>query len=270
MVLEQLLDRRLVIRHFPFVFILSMVYVFVAYASTQIFFPGQSIATVLLLTVLIVPSLHHLIILEEKIERTGSSHFWKKHHTLIKCYTGAFLGLLAGFIILGIIKPGTLEYQTTQLLQSHLRPEVIQNFSLTPYTPSIMNALALASHNLSFILIGFILSLFYGAGAIFIVAYYASVFAAFVAQIFQRFAGPTILTLVSLLHLIPESAGYILAAIAGAALSRGLIHEKLRGDKLHNVAQNCFLLLIAGIICVIIAAFIETFVTAPIFHAILA
>jgi uncharacterized membrane protein SpoIIM required for sporulation len=269
MVLEQLLDRKIVIRHFPFVFLLSMVYVFIAYLSTQLFFPNQSIATVLLLTIIMVPSLHHLIVIEEKIESKGSSHFWKRHHTLIKCYTGAFLGLLAGFIIIGIMNPSTLEYQTSQLLQGHLRPEVIQNFSLQPYNPSVMGAIALASHNLSYLLIGFILSLFYGAGAAFIIAYNASVFAAFVSQLFQRFAGATTLAAVSLLHLLPESAGYILAAIAGAALSRGIIHEKLRGEKLHNVAQNCFFLLIAGIICIIIAAFIETFATAPIFHSIL-
>jgi uncharacterized membrane protein SpoIIM required for sporulation len=270
MVLEQLLDRKIVIRHFPFVFFLSAAYVFIAYASMQLFFPSQSLATVLLLTILLVPSLHHLIVIEEKIERTGSSHFWKRHHTLIKCYTGAFLGLLTGFIIIGMVNPASIEYQTTQLLQSHLRPEVIQNFSLQEYVPSIMNAMALASHNLTYLLIGFILSLFYGAGATFIIAYNASVFAAFVAQLFQRFAGAWQLTAVSILHLLPESAGYILAAIAGAALSRGIIHEKLRGQGLHNVAQNCFLMLVAGIVLIILAAFIETFVTAPIFHAILA
>jgi len=270
MVLEQLLDRKIVIRHFSFVFFLSAAYVFIAYASTQLFFPNQSIATVLLLTILLVPSLHHLIVMEEKIERTGSSHFWRRHHTLFKCYTGAFLGLLAGFIILGMVSPNTLEYQTSQLAQSHLRPEIIQNFSTNPYTPSVANAFALASHNLSFLIIGFILSLFYGAGAIFIIAYNASVFASFVVQIFQRWAGAYQLTAISLMHLLPESAGYILAAIAGAALSRGIIHEKLKGDKLHNVAQNSFLMLVVAVLFIIIAAFIETFVTAPIFHAILA
>lgn len=269
MVLEQLLDRKLVVLHFPFVFILSMLYVFVAYAVQVLFFPGQSIATVLLLTILLVPSLHHLIVIEERIERSGASHFWKRHHTIIKCYFGAFLGILMGFLVLGFVNSETLGFQIDELEQEHLKPSVIESFAGQPYTPDFNTVLALFSHNVKYLLIGFVLSIFYGAGAAFLVAYNASVFAAFVIEVFSRWASALQMVGLSLLHLLPESAGYILTAMAGATLSRAIIHEKLAGQEFRNVLKNCFLLLVLSIIFVFLAAFIESYVTATYFHRII-
>ncbi len=269
MVLEQFLDRKLVMRHASFVFILSAIYVFIAYLVQSLFFPGQSVATVLLLTILLVPSLHHLIILEEKVERKGASHFWKRHRTIIKCYLGAFLGILAGFLVLGMANPGTLQYQVVQLEQDHLRPETIASFMGQQFMPDVKTAIALFSHNLLYLLAGFVLAVFYGAGAIFLITYNASFFAAFVTELISRWAPATHLIGVSLLHLLPESAGYILTAIAGATLSRALIHEKISGQPFRNVLKNCFLLLILAIAFILLAAFIETYVTAPVFSRII-
>ncbi len=268
MVLEQLIDRKKVIQHIPFVFILSTVYVFVAYAVQTLFFPNQSIAIVLLLTILLVPSLHHLILIEEKIERTGASHFWKKHRTIIKCYIGAFLGILAGFLFLGFVNADTLAYQITQLEQSHLKPTAIENFTKL-YVPDIQTATALFSHNVKYLLIGFVLSIFYGAGAAFLVIYNASFFAAFVIELFSRWTTATQMAGMSLLHLLPESAGYILTAIAGATFSRAIIHEKITGEPFRNVLKNCFILLLLSLILILLAAFIETYVTAVFFHRII-
>ncbi len=267
MVLEQFLDRKIVINHFPFVFILSALYVFASYTVQTLFFPNQSLATVLLVTVLLVPSLHHLIIIEEKIERQGSSHFLKRHSTILKCYLGAFLGLLAGFLILGFVNPHTLDYQITQLEQEHLKPEIITTFTQQPYTPSSTIALALFSHNINYLLIGFVLSIFYGAGAIFLVAYNASFFAAFIIELFARWNTAASLASISLIHMLPESAGYILTAMAGASLSRALIHEKLRDRAFRNVLRNDFLLLVFAMLFILLAAVLETYVTATLFHS---
>jgi len=269
MVLEQFLDRKTVIRHFSFTFFLSMAYVFVAYGVQAIFFPGQSLATVLLLTILLAPSLHHLVAMEEKIERYGVSHFFKRHRTIFKCYFGAFLGILAGFLIIGSVQEQTLSYQTTQLENEHLSQEMIEGFIGQPYEPTMTTAFALFSHNIEYLLAGFVLSIFYGAGAVFLLVYNASFFAAFVMELFTRWAAASQLTAVSFLHLLPESAGYILMAMAGASLSRALIHEKLTGQAFKNVLKNDVILLIFSVLFILLAAFIETYVTAVMFHRII-
>ena len=266
MVLEQLLDRKTVINHVFFGFVLSLLYVFIAYGVQELFFPGQTVATVLLLTILLLPSLHHLIVIEEKIEAKGSSQFWKRHRTIIKSYLGVFLGVLAGFMILGIVNPATLEYQTTQLEQEQLKPEIVTGFLDQAYTPTIQTAVSVFTHNLKYLLIGFVLSIFYGAGAIFLVVYNASYFAAFVVQIMLKWVNAVQLTGIALFHLLPESAGFILTAIAGATMSRAIIHEKRGGKAFKNVLQNAVKLLIIAIGLILVAAFIETYVTATFFH----
>jgi uncharacterized membrane protein SpoIIM required for sporulation len=268
MVLEQLIDRKIVLRHVPFVFVLSAVYVLVAYAAQSLFFPGQSLATVLLLTILLVPSLHHVIIIEEKIERTGASRFWKKHRTIIKCYIGAFLGILAGFLVLGFANAQTLEYQITQLKQDHLNPTAIENFA-GKYFPEIKTAIAVFSHNVKYLLIGFLLSIFYGAGAAFLIVYNASLFAAFAIELFARWAPALQMAGISLLHLLPESAGFIMTAIAGATISRAITHEQISGDAFRNVLRNCFILLVLSLALIFLAALVETYVTAPFFHKVI-
>jgi len=268
MVLEQFLDRKFVVQHTFFVFILSAVYVFISYAVQTLFFPADSgLAIVLLATILLVPSLHHLVVMEEKLESKGASYFWKRHRTIIQCYIGAFLGLLTGFLVMGFMVQGSLGFQQQQLLQEHLKPEIITSFLEQPYVPDIQTTMALFSHNLMYLLIGFVLSVFYGAGAIFLVTYNASFFAAFVVELFNRWAVAGQLATISLLHLLPESAGYILTAIAGAEISRALIHEKLTGDPFRNVLKNCFMMMIYAILLILLAAFLETYVTAPFFHS---
>ncbi len=266
MVLEQFLDRKIVVRHAPFVFVLSAIYVFVAYAVQQLYFPDQSLATVLLLTILLVPSLHHLIVVEEKMESKGVSHFWKRHRITIRCFIGAFLGMLAGFLILGAVNPDSLGYQIAQLEQEHLKPDVISKFTTTAYIPDVTTVMAVFSHNVWYLLIGFVLSIFYGAGAVFLLTYNASFFAAFIIGLFNRWAGAMQMTSIALLHMLPESTGYILTAMAGASLSRAIIHEKLTGNAFKNVLKNDIKLLLLGLLLVLIAAFIETYVTATAFH----
>ena len=267
MVLEQFLDRKTVTRHFCFIFVISAVYVFVAYLAQTFFFPDQNLAIVLLATILLLPSLHHLIVVEERIESLGYAHFWKRHHVIIRCYLGAFCGILAGFLLLGFLNPATLGYQMTHLEAEHLRPELIAQFA--SYSPSPSIAFALFTHNLMFLLIGFFLSVFYGAGAIFIIAYNVSFFAAFIMELFSRYSSAVELSLVSLGHLLPESLGFLLTAIAGATLSRALIHEKISALAFKNVVRNCILLLLTGIFFVLLAAFIETYGTAVFFHSVL-
>jgi len=268
MVLEQFLHKRVIRRHLPFLWILSFFYVLIAYGVQQVFFPDQGLATVLLATILLVPSLHHLIIVEETIERSGSKQFLAKHKTIIRSYIGAFLGILCGFLVLGFLDPATLSYQQYQLQLDHLKPELISNF-LNNYEPTPSVAFALFSHNLQYLLVGLLISIAYGAGSIFLVAYNASFFAAFVVQLTMQFSAAKEMTLISLGHLLPESAGFILTAIAGATLSRAIIKEKWGSQPFRNVIQNCVLLLALGVFMILIAAFIESYVTAPAFQTLL-
>ena len=144
--------------------------------------------------------------------------------------------------------------------------EIVAGFLDKAYTPTIQTAVSVFTHNLKYLLIGFVLSIFYGAGAIFLIVYNASFSAAFIVQLTLKWANAIQLTGIALFHLLPESGGFILTAIAGATMSRAIIHEKKGGNAFKNVLQNAVKMLIIAIALILIAAFIETYVTATFFH----
>ncbi|RMD57772.1 hypothetical protein D6825_03020 [Candidatus Woesearchaeota archaeon] len=260
--IEQFLDSKTVQKHFSFILAVSIANVFIAKAAQWVYFPTAPITLVLFVTILLLPSLHHLIVVEEKLERKGSANFLKKHKTVFYCYFGAFIGTLIGFAVIGALSQSNLSFQSTQLLQEHLSTQTLLKFK--QFNPTASHAFALFSENLWYILAGFAFSIFYGAGAIVLITYNASFFAAYLFELSKL--GLDFWTIsVSLTHLLPESAGFILTAIAGATLSRALIVEKLKSTALSNVARNAFLLLLLGISLTFIAAFIETFITAAIY-----
>ncbi len=264
--LEQFLDRKIVTQHVSLIFILSTFYVFVAYIVQEIFFPADPVTLPILLALLLVPSLHALISNEEELER-ATENFWSRHGLILRCYGGAFAGILLGFLILGFLNAENLAYPLNQLLQTHLNPALIDSFVQQPYYADGSTFLSLFSHNLQYVLIGFFLALFYGVGSVFLIAHTGYLFAAFVFFLFQKSASPFQLTGIWLLHMIPESFAYLIAAIAGAILSYAVVQEKLGSLQFKNVTWNVVLLLVVSILLLAVAAFLETFVVAPVFHA---
>ena len=246
MVLEQILDTRCVKNSFLLVFILSFAYVFVGYLVANLFFPtAESVALIFTLTLLLLPSLNHIINSEEIIESKGCSHFFHNHKMIYSVYLAAFLGIFVGFLVLGKFAP--FSYQMSFLEYLNL-DKIIQ--------PTVENFIGLISVNIGVMLIFFILSFFYGAGAIFLVVLNASVFSVFMQNILNSEA-----YFYFLIHMIPEVAGFILAAIAGAIISRALFVESLKSNKFKNILKNALITLLISTVLIVVGAFLEIFVT---------
>ena len=65
--------------------------------------------------------------------------------------------------------------------------------------------------------------------------------------------------------MIPEVTGYLLAAIAGGVLSHAFVREKIGGKNFKIVLIDSIVLLIAAILFLIIAAFIENEISKKLF-----
>ena len=246
MVLEQILDTNYVKNHFLLVFILSFIYVFVGYIVAHLFFPtSESIALIFTLTLLLLPSLNHIINSEEITESKGCSHFFHNHKMIYSVYLAAFLGIFVGFLVLGKFAP--FSYQVSVL--GYLKLDQI-------IAPTVQNFIGLISVNIGVLLIFFILSFFYGAGAIFLVVLNASVFAVFMQNILNSEAYAYFL-----IHMIPEVTGFILAAIAGAIISRALFVESFKSKKFKNILKNSLITLLISTVLIVVSAFLEIFVT---------
>ena len=258
-------------------FFIGIAYVFIAFFTSKIFFPKIiSVATLFLVTLLLVPTIIKLLGDEERRERRdGTSNFFRDHKDIFEVYIFLFLGIFAGALILTMFTSlSNFEYQADFLKNSErLSSEVVKEKLATGITPSLNAFLGLLENNLLVILICFFLSLFYGAGAMFLIVLNASIFATFVAFVMREL--PTITNKAALLgifsiHMIPELFGFLLAAIAGGVISKAIMREKFFSEKFHNVMKDSFFLFIIAAGVIVLAAFLETYVTTALFNIFLA
>ncbi|MBW3011142.1 stage II sporulation protein M [Candidatus Woesearchaeota archaeon] len=277
MVLERFLELKSIENRSYLVFFLSIFYVFFGYVISKIFFGGTvSVAMLFLCTLLLVPSLINLLRKEEIAERTfGLKHFFSTHRKIVLLYFFVFLGIFGGYLALGSMTPleTTFEFQLDYLtFQQGVGPETLTAFKQGELGSSMQHFFGILFSNLEVLLLCFILSVFYGAGAIFLIVLNASIFASFILYLLRHFTDLTnfgMFFLFYMVHLIPEIAGFLLAALAGGVLSVAIMREKFLGIHFQNVTKDAFLLLLLAILLIVLGAFLEVFVTRNVLHAIL-
>ncbi len=268
MVFEQFLTSDKVKKHALYIFLLGIFYVIIGYFVSGYFFSeAVSVATMFTTTLLLVPSIYVILNIEEKVEsKAGIKRFFHNHKDIFKMYFSLFKGIFVAFLILGFFSTDVFDYQLDFLEnRGDIGSDIITEFTQNEYTPTFSDFTALISHNLFVIILCFILSIFYGAGALFLIVLNASVFAGFIVHVVKT-AGNSISTLLLfLIHLIPELSGFLIAAIAGGVISRAIMKEKFGSKGFQNVMKDALILLLISAGLIIIAAFLELFVTAPLF-----
>ena len=226
------------------------------------------ISTILFIVILVVPTINKLFDIEEKIEVKENLNFFRKHEHIIDFFVYFFIGVFLVLFLIALLKPNMVFSQ--QQLYS-LKSTVISDGRRLPPPPlearDSEQIAKLFKNNLYVMGIAFVLSLFYGAGALFLITLNASIFASAIAgAVSGTFAK---IGLVSgalyavcnlgiiFLHMIPEVSGYLLAAIAGGVLSHAFIREKIGSKNFKIVLKDAFILLFISAIVLIIAAVTE-------------
>lgn len=257
-------------------FIFGAVYAVLGYLLARIFFGSNvSIAMLFLTTLFAVPSLIKMLEVEEALEsKEGLRHFIHNHKDIIEAYLFLFLGIFIGYVILGMASKdftSIFDFQVHFLeRQEGLSTELIAGFLDKPLQTTPVHVLSIMSNNLIVSAICFVLSVFYGAGAIFLLVLNASIFSSFVLYVSQQLArvpGDALAVLGFFsIHLIPEVAGFLLAAIAGGVVSKAILTEKLFSVGFKNVLRDAVMLLLLSMGFIVLGSILEVYATAPLFH----
>ena len=282
MVLEDLFKIDLV-RHRPciatfFSFIFTFISFFIAFF---LFKESMSVATVFLITILLVPAMVLLIKEEEKKERKyGLKHFFRNHKDIFEIYLYSFIGVFAAFLVIGFSAYGNqavynniFDFQIDFLAsQQGIGTETVQGFVDGAFQQGFEAAVSIFFHDLLVVLICFVLSFFFGASAIFLIILNGSVFANFIVLVVKtiadNFAQGMQAFLFFLIHLLPEISGFMIAAIAGGVVSKAVLYEKKGSVAFRNVFKDAAMLMLIAIGLVLVAAILEVFVTARLFQAV--
>lgn len=121
-------------------------------------------------------------------------------------------------------------------------------------------------NNIYVLIFTLVFSLIFGAGAIFVLAWNASVIAAAVG-IFTRaeLASLPIGILRYMLHGVLEILGYFIGALAGGIISVAIIKHEMNTPKFWDVLQDSLNLIILAVIVLFVAAIVEVFLTPLLF-----
>jgi len=269
----------------------EMFFVGLIYASLAIFlvsfvFSQDSIlkeySGILVVTFTVIcslPFMYYIIKLEEgkDLEISSEGNLIREHYKAIKALVWLFLGFVFAFSILYIIMPDSTAKNFNAQVQVFCAINSPNNFdycvnhngvsSITGNTIKNNYIMSIFSNNIYVLIFTIIFSLAFGAGAIFILAWNASVIAAAVG-IFTE-GSITNLPLGFLryaIHGIPEIGAYFFGALAGGIISVAVIRKDLKGENAWKILQDSLLLIIIAIVILFLAALMEVFITPLIFN----
>ena len=266
-------------------FFVGMVYVSLSLLLVKWFFATDVVLSqysgILVVTFCVIFSLPFMYYVIKKEEAEDEKVFgiwsvWQIHKDEIYAFMWLFLGFIVAFSFCFIVLQDPLLFNAqVETFCKINSPGNIENCvkgyqsdQISAATGSAINSLrfiSIVENNIYVMIFTLLLSLIFGAGAIFVLAWNASVIAAAIG-IFSNYRVSEIPLGIFryMFHGFPEIAAYFIAALAGGIFGVGFIRNGFRSRKFLRVVENVALLLFISILILIVAAFMEVYLT-PLF-----
>jgi len=246
------------------VLVISIIFSMTAIFLSYTLFPSQaSILSVAFVTIFFVPFFQRLFTYEEKKDEEiaakkikKSDNIFKRHQRVIFVYGAFFLGIIIVYSFVFTFFPFMKEVFSLQM--DWFKGFVTSEADFAKYF----------FNNTQVMMIFFVLSVIFGAGAVFILSWNASIIAVYLGMVVNKFIpalgvstayvyGFTVGISSIILHAIPEIGGYFFAGIAGGILSVALIRERFMSKEFKEVGKDAMVWLILAEFLIIAGAAIE-------------
>ncbi len=264
-------------------FFIGMLYASLSLLLVHWFFSGDAVLSkfsgmivVTFCVMFSLPFMYFIIKTEEKQDESteGFRGVWRVHKDAIYAFMWLFLGFIVAFsfwyIVLGNSNLFNAQIETYCSINSPGSVEdCVSRYDIVCVTRCATRGnrmLSILTNNVYVLIFTLIFSLIFGAGAIFILAWNASVIAAAIG-IFTRYKLIDIPLGIAryMIHGFPEIAAYFITALAGGILGTGVIRNGFKDKKFLRVLENVIMLLFIAIVVLVIAAVIEVYFTPLIF-----
>ncbi|MBS3074227.1 stage II sporulation protein M [Candidatus Pacearchaeota archaeon] len=285
---EMLLNPKRAERHPAEMFLVGLVYASLSILLVRWIFAKDIVLSnysgILIVTFTVMfslPFMYYAIKNEEQkdLETSGFMRLLLEHRRALLMFMWLFMGFIVAYSFWSILFSGSgiLDAQVSVYCQIN-RPSqsAFQNCleqygvggfkKTTGFITSKEKVFMIFANNIYVLIFTLLFSLIFGAGAIFILAWNASVIAAAVGIFTQSNLKNLPLGLARyLIHGIPEIAAYFIGALAGGILSVAIIRRDMAKGKFWDIMQDSLNLIILAVVMLLIAALIEVFVTPVLF-----
>ncbi|HLD59287.1 MAG TPA: stage II sporulation protein M [archaeon] len=285
MVLETLLSAKSAHRHPLLLMMHAMVLSSIAIWIAHLAFPeSASMLSIAFFTIALIPIMENLLKHEEKIEAKHpgfAASFLTRHSNILQAYAWIFIGLIVSYAFWYTVLPVGMKGEIFSAQESAFQSISETKSSLT----GMFNASAacgkdslcwfgvILSNNAMVLFLAIVLSLLFGAGAIFLIAWNASIIGVVIGKDvislaanytqFGFFNGILAFSngMYNALGLLPhgifEASAYFIAAIAGAIIGIAATKRHYYKHEMKTILQDAIILIIIALACLTIGAFIE-------------
>ncbi len=282
MALESIINPAKAALHPSRMLFIGFLYASVAlFLSTWIFRSHASLIMVFLTVIASIPFMYKTLKMEEKadIKLKKEKKILREHARVIKALLYLFGGYVLAFSLWFVVLPSSMvqtlfvsQLDTIAAINNQISGNAISSASVL---------LQIFFNNFKVMLFCLFFSFFYGAGAIFILTWNASVIGAAIGSFVKDKLAALALSAGSVnifhyfqffslglaryaIHGIPEIAAYFVAGLAGGIISVAMVNRDLDSNKFHIILKDALELSLIAILILVIAAFMEVYLT-PVF-----
>lgn len=261
-------------------FYASVAFLLVAFVfdNDSVLREGSGLLIVIFTVVCCMPFMYYIIKLEEgkDIEIDDSGKLIKEHSKAINALMWLFLGLVIAFSFWYLVLPNSsgqifnFQIKTFCAINSPSNYDYCTSHYGVPAGTGLAGGsrtiLSIFANNIYVLIFTILFSLAFGAGAIFILVWNATVIAAAMGI----FAEKSLINLPKaltryMIHGVPEIAAYFIGALAGGIISVAIIRKDLKGEGTWRILQDSLILIIIAIVILAVAALVEVYLTPHIF-----
>ncbi|MDP3917092.1 MAG: stage II sporulation protein M [Nanoarchaeota archaeon] len=280
MVLESLINGKNA-EKMPFkVFLIGIIYASVGIFFELFVFHGKIQGLFVSIVVFAsIPLMHKLIKIEEKRDfgakkrNISERSLLKEHRNVIAAFIALFLGFLIAFSGWFIFLP---EDSVNEIFKIQLDEVASVQNAITGNAVNSGKFSEIFVNNLKVLIFSFIFSLFFGAGAIFILAWNASIIATALGSFVRNFAesSNSFISFIGtysygffgfMFHGIFEIASYLVAGLAGGIISVALIRHDFSSKSANTIINDAGWLVGLSLALLVVAGTIEVYLFPIIF-----
>lgn len=256
MVLERLLSIKTAVRQPVWMFLIGgIVSITCLFISFLIFETSVGMFTTFLITFAMTPFMLNLVRRQEdmgeNLKEIRKLNILQRHKDILKVYSAFFAGMILSLSIVYLILP-------TNMVETLFQDQINEinlirgNFLFFDTFQQIL------VNNIGVLLLSFLFSLIFGAGAVFILAWNASVLSAAIgmaAKSIGGFKGLPLAVLMFFPHGSLEILAYFIGGIAGGLISAAITRR--RSPKFFFIVKDSFQLFGVSILLLVLAGLIE-------------
>ncbi|MBI4451181.1 stage II sporulation protein M [Candidatus Woesearchaeota archaeon] len=249
--------------------------------SVWIFEEYASLVMVFLTTTAAVPLFYYTMLVEEQkgAELETERAILHEHWRALRFFMLLFVGMVSAFTLMYVVLPSSLS-NTVFSIQTQTIAALNQQVTGNAAQVNLLSRIFL--NNIKVMIFVLLFSFLYGAGAIFILTWNASVISAALGnfirvhislyanavgleKVFSYFWVVSLSMVRYFIHGLPEILGYFIAGLAGGIISAALVRHDFGTKQFERVIVDVSDLVLLAVIVLFGAALVEVYVTPAFF-----